>query len=280
MENSPVSIKQAQLSDLAFFLDLARKEGWNPGTDDAKPFYLADPNGFFIAEVGGKKVGCISAVTYEKAFGFMGFYIVLPEHRGKGYGLELWQAALNHLKGQPIGLDGVVAQQDNYKKSGFSLYYKNTRFEGALKGTKCDSALPLNQIPFEKLLSYDTKVFGCERRDFLRQWILMPNATALGITDQNDIRGYGVIRKCNAGYKIGPLFADDADTAEKLLLALALTSKEAPLYIDIPEVNTAALPLIKKYNLHPVFETARMYLGSPPKQLLSHVFGITSFELG
>jgi len=37
---------------------------------------------------------------------------------------------LKYLEGRNIGLDGVVSQQDNYKKSGFKLAYRNIRHEG------------------------------------------------------------------------------------------------------------------------------------------------------
>ena len=34
------------------------------------------------------------------------------------------------LTGCVVGLDGVVAQQDNYRRSGFDLAWHNTRFQG------------------------------------------------------------------------------------------------------------------------------------------------------
>ncbi len=78
----------------------------------------------------GKPVASISVVRYGDAFGFLGLYIVQPSWRGKGYGYRLWQAGLAHLAGRNVGLDGVVAQQDNYRKSGFALAYRNIRFAG------------------------------------------------------------------------------------------------------------------------------------------------------
>ena len=72
----------------------------------------------------------ISAVRYGSGFGFIGFYIVRPNFRGQGYGLQIWNAAMARLAGRTIGLDGVVAQQDNYRKSGFVLAWNNARFEG------------------------------------------------------------------------------------------------------------------------------------------------------
>lgn len=41
--------------------------------------------------------------------GTLGFYIVSPAHRGKGYGLKVLNAGIDHLKDLPcVGLDGVL----------------------------------------------------------------------------------------------------------------------------------------------------------------------------
>ena len=66
----------------------------------------------------------------EPAFAFLGFYIVKPELRGRGYGLRLWQAGMARLGNRIVGLDEVIAQQENYKRSGFVLAHRNIRFGG------------------------------------------------------------------------------------------------------------------------------------------------------
>lgn len=113
-----------------FAVELAAAEGWNPGLHDAECFYRADPQGFLVGTLQGRPIGCISAVSYQGTFGFVGFYIVIPELRGQGYGIQLWRAAMQRLQGHTIGLDGVIEQQANYARSGFRLAYRNIRYEG------------------------------------------------------------------------------------------------------------------------------------------------------
>ena len=96
----------------------AAAEGWNPGLHDAECYYTADPEGFWVGLLDGEPIATISAMKYGRSFGFIGFYIVKPEYRGKGYGFQIWKAAMDSLAGRNIGLDGVIAQQENYKKSG------------------------------------------------------------------------------------------------------------------------------------------------------------------
>src|SRR4051794_27818590 len=121
-------IRTMRREDLAFAIDMAAREGWNPGLHDAECFHATDPHGFLIGELAGDPVGCISAVSYAGRYGFIGLYIVRPEFRGQRYGWRLWQAAIARLRGHNIGLDGVVAQQGNYAKSGFRLAYRHVRY--------------------------------------------------------------------------------------------------------------------------------------------------------
>ena len=67
-----------------FAIELAAAEGWNPGIHDANCFYCTDPDGFFIGLLNGRIIGCISAVSYDGVFGFLGLYIIVPEYRGRG----------------------------------------------------------------------------------------------------------------------------------------------------------------------------------------------------
>ena len=69
-------------------------------------------------------------VRYGSRFGFLGLHIVQPAFRGRGYGLRLWNAGMARLAGRCIGLDGVAAQQANYRRSGFQLAYRKIRHQG------------------------------------------------------------------------------------------------------------------------------------------------------
>jgi ribosomal protein S18 acetylase RimI-like enzyme len=269
--------------ELAIAFELAAAEGWNPGLHDADSFYATDPNGFFAGLLGGQPIATISAVKYSPDFAFIGLYIVKPGYRGKGYGLRLWNAALDYLEGCNIGLDGVVERQEAYKKSGFHLAYRNIRYEGAGGGEPPSDAniVELAEMPLEDLYAYDRPLFPAERRQFTAPWIGQPESSALGILRTGRLAGYGVLRRCRSGYKIGPLFADAPEPAESLFLALrSRAAPGSPIYLDIPEVNPAAVALVQRHGLTRVFETARMYTGENPELPLDRIFGVTTFELG
>ncbi len=49
-----------------------------------------------------------------------------------------------------IGLDGGVAQQGNYRKSGFEFAYNNIRYGGVAAGLRAPSEnVPLSNVPFD-----------------------------------------------------------------------------------------------------------------------------------
>ena len=268
--------------EVAFAIDLAAHEGWNPGLRDAECFFSADAEGFLIGELDDEPIGCISAVSYAGRYGFVGLYIVRPEFRGRGFGFRLWQAGLARLAGHNLGLDGVVAQQPNYAKSGFHLAYRNVRYGGRAETTPIhDSVSMFVDADFSAVCELDRKVFP-ERRDaFLRHWLTQPVSGAYVATEGGRLKGYTVVRKCREGWKIGPLAADDAITAQRLYdAASAHAGSSATIFLDVPEPNRAAQSLAAARGLSPVFETARMYTGADPAIDLSRLFGVTTFELG
>jgi hypothetical protein len=267
-------------ADLELVLDWAAAEGWNPGRHDAACFRALDPDGFIVGELDGAPAASISVVNYDDHFAFLGLYIVRPGLRGQGWGLRTWQAGMAHGGTRNIGLDGVVARQDSYRKSGFELAYRNIRFAGRVRAPALrGEVVPLSDVPFTVIDAYDRPLFPAAREGFLRAWIVQEGHVALGVRGHEGLIGYGVLRPCRQGWKIGPLFADRAEVADTLFAGLSARA-DGPLYIDVPEPNPAAVALAQRHCMTPVFETARMYTGGAPAIELSRVFGITSFELG
>ncbi|MCA3308379.1 MAG: GNAT family N-acetyltransferase [Roseomonas sp.] len=264
-------------------LDWAAAEGWNPGMADAACFHAADPGAFLVATLNDAPIGCISATVYGAAFGFIGFYLMRPEFRGKGYGMALWRAAMARLKGRVIGLDGVVAQQANYQKSGFTLLHRNIRYGAAAPfmppppGAQPIEATALN---FDQVTAFDRRFFPGPRDAFLREWLTAPGHIALVLLGADGVQALGVLRPCREGSKIGPLFAETPEAARGVFASLLARAPAGPVFLDVPDPNSAAINMAREAGMAPVFETARMYAGPAPDLPLARIYGITSFEMG
>ena len=263
-------------------IDWARQEGWNPGLHDAGTFYQADRNGFFIGELDGEAIAVGSAVVYDERFAFCGLYIVKPEYRGHGYGMQLTRARLAYVGGRNAGIDGVVENIPIYERIGYRLAHRNERYGGqALRKPFDDRCIrPLSEVSFSLIEAYDRHCFPAIRSAFLRAWIAQPDAAALGWLDNGRLAGFGVRRRCFEGHKIGPLFADDLEIAEQLFRALQQEVEGDPIFLDIPEINPQAKQLVESQPMERVFSTGRMYLQGQPQLADDKIFGITTFELG
>jgi GNAT superfamily N-acetyltransferase len=276
-----LTIRHMRPDEIALAADWAAAEGWNPGLADVACFATEDPEGFFISELDGQPAAVISCVNYGARFAFLGFYIVRPDLRGRGHGLKIWNAAIAHARPRVIGLDGVVAQQANYRKSGFELAYANIRYGGTVAAPPAPNAdiIALADVPAALIEADDATVFPAPRPAFLRAWINTPGHVGRALMRDGRLAGWGVIRPCRTGHKIGPLIADDRAGAETVLSAL-LASGGGEIFLDVPEINRDAVALAQGLGLAPVFETARMYTGAIPLLRIDRVFGVTTFELG
>lgn len=268
--------------EIALAAEWAAAEGWNPGLADARCFAAVDPDGFLVGELDGEPAATVSCVNYDDRFAFLGFYIVRADLRGRGYGLQIWNAAVAHAGARVVGLDGVAAQQDNYRKSGFQLAYANIRFGGvvAASGAPPAGIVALRDVPLALIEASDATVFPAPRPQFLRAWIGAPGHVGCALMRDGRLSGWGVIRPCRRGRKIGPLVADDRAAAEAVLSALLAQAGGGEVFLDVPAVNREAVSLAQSLGLAPVFETARMYTGAIPSLRLERVFGVTTFELG
>jgi hypothetical protein len=216
----------------------------------------------------------------------MGFFIVAPAHRGRGLGRRLWTHRRDRLRsrlrpGAAIGLDGVFEMQAFYARGGFVLAGRHLRLEGTGAAAPIpDGLIDAREVPIAALAAFDAAHFPAPRRAFVERWIAQPGSRALAAVDAGGLRGYGVVRACRHGFKIGPLFAAGAAVAEDLFRGLSDQAAGAPLFLDVPEGNAAAMALARRHRMREVYGCARMYLGPRPPLPEDEIFGVTTFELG
>lgn len=286
MNIDDLQFEKLDLNGVKTLVDWARKEGWNPGPHDAEAFYETDPKGFYGFHYEGKLIAGGSIVSYNGDFGFMGFFIVKPEYRDQGIGRKLWYLRRDTLRSRlqenaAIGMDGVVDMQPFYQEGGFEIAFRDVRYERKGADFTVDSNIsPIEKEDFDRILAYDQQCFGFSRPQFLRPWLALPENKTFKYVENDELKGFAIVRKATTGYKVCPLFANDSAIAETLYKACLNAVKDESLFLDIPMVNDAAKKLVATYEATYVFECARMYYGNPPTVALDKIFGITTFELG
>ena len=142
------------------------------------------------------------------------------------------------------------------------------------------SVADLSTIAFEEINQFDQAIFMAPRSQFLRRWISQPACHALGAMRNGNLSGYAVARPCRTGYKIGPLFANDPETARILFQSLLARLPHQQVQIDVPECNIFGVEMVKHMGFTEVFGCARMAFGPPLPRPFQNIFGVTTFELG
>ena len=71
--------------------------GWRPGALDHVSFFAADETGFFVGELNGEPISCMSVVKYTENYASLGNYRVDEQYRGRGYGILTWKAAMSSI---------------------------------------------------------------------------------------------------------------------------------------------------------------------------------------
>lgn len=284
----PITLGPLSRAQFDQAVEWAAAEGWNPGLYDADVFWESDPEGYLGAfDATGELIATGSVVSYGGRFGFMGFFIVRKDLRGQGIGTRLWIHRRDHLRSRlhpdaAIGMDGVFAMQDWYRRGGFEFTHRNLRMQGTAVERTIDRTglVDLATRPLADLVAFDAAHFGVERPEFIEQWIRLPESRALGRVRDDALVGLGVIRRCREGHKIGPLFAADPDVAEQLFTALTAEVAGETIVLDTPEIHDDAMALARDRGLSEFFGCARMYYGPAPATPWERIYGVTTFELG
>ena len=281
-----MTIRPMRREDLGRTLDWAAQEGWNPGLNDLESFWAADPGGYWLGEVDGQPVATLSTVRSGPGHGFVGLYIVAPAWRAKGLGWQLWQHGMAQMGARRLGLDGVVARQDDYRRSGFALAWHNARFEGmAPVGAHMPATVrPLSAWPWAQAMALDGWQHPAapeHRQPYWRACLNQTASRALGVGSPTQLQGLGVLRPARQGWRIGPVLAEGPAQAEALLQGLlSLVPAGQRVQIDVPLSQPHAVALVRSMGWTQVFDTARMYRGGAIEGPPHTLYGIASLELG
>lgn len=294
MQETDLIIRQISQAEVYELITWATLEGWNPGRYDGETLWSFDRHAFIAAQLDNELIGGGAIINYQGAFGFMGLFIVKPEHRGKGYGRKLWHARKKRLLARlepdaSIGMEGVPEMVRFYEKGGFSSrgHTKRMRFEKhqnkQIPTYNDPQVSGLDSVPFDQILDFDRQCFPADRAAFLKALLSTPETQAwiYRKREREDlIDGYVIVRRAIEGFRIGPLFARTPKVAEALFDQARQHTGKDVIFIDIPEKNASAQHAFSKYKLDEVFGCERMYLGRSPDLNEDFVYGLSSFEAG
>ena len=235
-------VRQANsLDDLRWIMERADQENMYPREKDAEHLYAINYTPyFFLGELNGERISCIGIIKSSEDLAFVGYYIVIKPHRGKGYGYRTWKYAFEaSCIGEQcdVGLNIVEAEnavmdmEKTYNKSGFKRVWRNRRYRvsasniaEALSATTPPvgiKILPGSGVDINKLAEYDRSIFGPSRQLLIASWICVSDVSFVALNEKTEIVGYIIMRKIvrfeEEGYHVAPLFAENILIAQFLL---------------------------------------------------------------
>ena len=296
-EQFKIRLIQTKTEFESIIINAMVKEGWGPGLQDAECFMACDPTAGFVGELNGKPICCFTMAKYGDSFAFAGSYIVGKKYRGKGYGKKIYDFAMASGKHFPsIGTIAGLPREEMNKHNGFRSVFYGAFFVFNIQTTiacfsetskRCHVKIKrIEDVDMQALFMYDASVFGFQRHAFLSKWLRMIGSHArVAIDCEGSIVGYTVARPTfiKQSYKIGPLYADSDEVAEKLLKAvfeeLLQQEKPAPVVcIDAP--TEKASKLCERLQGKRSLELVYMVMNDLPDACFDKWFGCTTVQFG
>ncbi len=226
--------------DVPAVLRLCRLAGWNQRTEDWQPLLA---NGFFrVAVRDATVVGSGGAVVYGRRLAWVAMILVDPDARRQGIATRLMRDALARLKAvEVVGLEATPQGAPVYGGLGFTDRGGFARMERPADAEPVRAEQgptvprPLTAPDLVGLAARDGAVFGADRSAVLAWAREQAPEYAWSTGAREEPAGYVLGRHGHRTEHLGPLVADDEETAARLLTAILAAVPGRAFTIDIPD---------------------------------------------
>jgi len=238
-------------SELPLLLHYATLENWDIEEAHTIALFKTHPDDFFIAYEEKKLIGFIVALKESERFGFISSLLVLEEFRGLGFGGELFEFGLKHLRGCQIALDSVVGKEQFYEAYGFTSYFDVThyRFEVGSVTLPQNSFLIKSEIDKELISQSNYLNILLQDKDVLFR----------SVVKESKLSAYAFAFHYKDGYKI-TIEAEDINEALTLFFSIAEGVKKGSyIYLQVTKLSPLLEALVAALKMSEDTKSIRMY---------------------
>jgi predicted N-acetyltransferase YhbS len=268
-----VFVRRFEGEDIGFAHKMTSTEQWNVTRNDIARMLDFEPEGCFVADLGGEPVGHVFSITYG-TLGWIGLLIVSSKHRRRGIGKILMKKALGYLQGrkvETVELDAVPEIADLYRNVGFAYEFDSLRLMGTsqkLQPSKSSSVKSIEREMTEDIAKFDAEYFGGYRgRVLSRLFSENPELSFVSHSDSHII-GYITCKKPEKGYVLGPWVCRTGQRQNAEELFATCTSKlelNSKIHVGVPSPNTTAVCILRNHGFVQSYKSLRMRFGNNPK---------------
>jgi ribosomal protein S18 acetylase RimI-like enzyme len=277
------SIRAFAKADIEFALAQTGREGWDATAELFEACLAHDPEGGFIAEANGRRIGMVTTTSYARS-AWIGNLIVVPEHRGEGLGRRLATYAMAYLSSRgmrTIRLEADPPGVKIYRGLGFVDEFESLRFQRAPRGNSGRAVVErIASVDLPALAAFDAEHFGDDRGRLLS--LLFRQATATYcLRDGGEIRGYAFTVPSTLGVRLGPFVAFDERAGQTLLRSVMADRAETRIVLGVLSENRAAVALFKSHGFARSTPCLRMIHGDREATARARsVFAIANGAMG
>jgi ribosomal protein S18 acetylase RimI-like enzyme len=260
---NPYSIRTFTRNDIEFALAQTAREGWDSTAEHFETCVAHEPDGCYVAQTGGRRVGMITTIRYGRT-GWIGNLIVPPDCRRRGIGADLMAKAMNHLSSpelHTLRLEADPLGIGLYRRLGFVDEFESLRFQlPPGRSAAASVADRITQADLPAIAACDAEYFG-DRRDRLLALLFQRSLGAYVVRGGGEVRGYILAFPSSLGLRIGPWIAADLEIARTLLESMLAERPDAAVILGVPCRNRSAIRLLESYGFSPRPSSLRMVYG-------------------
>ncbi len=272
---SGLKIRQMQLADLDFAVQLSQTLGWTTTRTDFENTYYYEPEGCFVAELKEEIVGTVTTTAYRR-FAWIGMMLVREDLRRRRIGSSLMNHAISYLHAKGITTIRLEADPEGIPLYEHLKFKKECNSERWHRKSSMVQSVTKTRLATKKDLNHfqplDFQAFGDNRFHVINR--LFETAKFVLILPDAPKRGYLMARETSQGIALGPFIADDFRIAEELLRGALERANSFTVTVGVPETHHNSLTLLQKFGFERRSILNRMYHGKPPK------WGQPNFEYG
>ncbi len=252
--------------DIDAAIALTDLESWGYAAADFRRLVALSPQGCFAAEREGRVVGVLTTTTYD-GLAFLGAVIVRPDLRGQGFGRQMMEAALEHLREsgvRTVRLNAYLHAVPFYEDLGFHAEYEVIRWHGSARPGTATGVRPVRSADLPALARFDAAFFGADRKPLLARLAEEFPDAFLVAERGGQIRGYVVGNPGDESCEIGPWVAEPlaSEVAPHLFRGLVTASGMPSVAFSGPSRNDELLAFVRGGRYEEVFRTLRMRWGA------------------
>ena len=260
-------IRRLTPRDLTACADLSEDRGW-PREEHKWRLLLTAGKGYGIDDPAGGLVAACVITEYgpreRPELGAVGMVLVAERHSRQGVGRRLMRHIVSAAGTTPLTLYATPYGRPLYEELGFKTTGRSEMLSGLFTAGGPEPRVATRAATAEDLgaiLRLDEEVFGTDRTPLITRLPAFSDQLRVAVNDGR-IVGYAAAWPNMDTHVVGPLIADDTETAKSLIASLAART-DRPLRTDVDVRHEQLRAWAKERGLAPVAMNTVMAYGSP-----------------